>query len=332
MLSLKEDLWLALNRLKQSSLPVRAPPTDQALFDRTLVLQRRRRAAAALPRHDFLLRHAADEIAFRISAVLRQFPRALDLGAHHGLIARTLAENAAIGQVIALDPCPDLLRASPGPTVCAYEELLPFADASLDLVVSAFGLQFVNDLPGALIQIRRALRPDGLFLAAILGGRTLGELADALLSAEAWLTGGASPRVGPFADVRDLGALLQRAGFALPVADAETLTVTYASALELMHDLRGMGAGNMLAARSRRPLSRAVLGQALQNYDERYSAGNGRVRATFEIVWLTGWAPHESQQQPLRPGTARMRLADALGTCERPAGEKTPGPDEHTSG
>ncbi|MEI8150830.1 MAG: methyltransferase domain-containing protein, partial [Hyphomicrobiales bacterium] len=193
---------------------------------------------------------------------------------------------------------------------------------SLDLVVSALALQFVNDLPGTLIQIRRALRPDGLLLAAMIGGDSLTELREAFAQAEAEVDGGVSPRVAPFADLRDIGALLQRAGFALPVTDVDRVTVRYASPLALMHDLRSMGAANALTERRRAPLRRATLRRLMEIYAERFSDPDGRVRATFEIVWLSGWAPHESQQKPLAPGSAKTRLADALRTREIPAGEK----------
>jgi len=206
--------------------------------------------------------------------------------------------------------------------VVADEEALPFRDASLDLVVSALALQFVNDLPGTLIQIRRTLKPDGLLLAALIGGESLTELRVAFAEAEAEIEGGVSPRVVPFADLRDLGALLQRAGFALPVTDVDRVTVRYASPLALMHDLRRMGAGNVLTARRRTPLRRSTLLRVLEIYAERFADPDGRIRATFEIVWLSGWAPHESQQKPLRPGSAQTRLADALRAQEISAGEK----------
>jgi SAM-dependent methyltransferase len=209
--------------------------------------------------------------------------------------------------------------------VAADEEVLPLADASLDLAVSALALQWVNDLPGTLAQIRRALRPDGLFLAALLGGDTLTELRQSFAAAEAEIEGGVSPRVAPFADMRDVGALLQRAGFALPVADVDRLIVRYDTPFGLMQDLRGMGATNVLLERRRTPLKRATLQRMVQIYAERFSDPDGRLRATFDIVWLSGWAPHESQQQPLRPGSARTRLADALKTTEFPAGEKSGG-------
>jgi SAM-dependent methyltransferase len=206
------------------------------------------------------------------------------------------------------------------------EEALPFRHGSLDLVVSALALQCVNDLPGVLVQVRRALKPDGLFLASLLGGSTLEELRTALFLAEEEIEGGASPRIAPFADVRDLGALLQRAEFALPVADAHIVTVTYPDVLALMRELRAMGVANALRARRRTPLRRTTLLRAAEHYADRYGLPDGRIPATFEIVTLTGWAPHESQQQPLRPGSAKMRLADALGTSEQPAGPLDPVP------
>jgi len=206
--------------------------------------------------------------------------------------------------------------------VVSDEEALPFADASLDLVVSALNLQFVNDLPGTLIQIRRALRPDGLFMAAMVGGESLNELRTAFADAESEVEGGLSPRVAPFADVRELGALLQRAGFALPVVDSERLTVRYDSALALMHDLRSMSATNVMQERRRKPLKRATLQRMAAIYADRFADADGRLRASFEIIWLSAWAPHESQQQPLKPGSAAQRLADALGTTEIPTGEK----------
>ena len=223
--------------------------------------------------------------------------------------------------VVDVEPSWRLLEQCEGSRVQANEEALPFRDQSLDLVTSGLALHLVNDLPGAFVQIRRALKPDGLFLAALLGGSTLSELRNALLAAEEELEGGASPRVAPFADVQDLGALLQRAGFALPVVDADTVTVTYPDALALMRELRAMGAANALKARRQGPLRRATLVRALALYQERFGAPNGRVRATFEIITLTAWAPHESQQQPLQPGTAKVRLAQVLGTVELPRGD-----------
>lgn len=291
------------------------------VFDRRLVTERRERAAPEAEAHEFLLARAADEIIDRLAFVNRKFPVAAVVGAHHGLVARRLGQVRSIGAVIAVESAPALLAQCPAPKVLADEELLPFRDGALDLVVSALSLQLVNDLPGTLVQIRRALKPDGLFLAAMLGGETLRELREALLLAEAEVEGGASPRVAPFADVRDLGGLLQRAGFALPVADTDLVTVTYDSPLKLMQDLRGMGGTNALVARRRTPLKRATLFRMLEIYADRFGSGR-RVPATFEIVTLTGWVPHESQQKPLRPGSAQARLADALGVKEHKTGEQ----------
>ena len=256
---------------------------------------------------------------------MRSFPLAVDLGAREGAFQRALAGSAAaerIGLLIETDLSEPMLRGRPGPRVVADEERLPFASASLDLVVSALALHWTNDLPGALSQIRRALKPDGLFLGAILGGSTLNELRWALTQAEVEVTGGAGPRVSPFAGAYDGASLLQRAGFALPVTDTDVATVRYEHPMRLLQDLRAMGETNVLAERSRRPLSRAVLTRACALYAERFSDADGRVRATFEIVTLTGWAPHASQQQPLKPGSARARLADVLKTKEIGAGEK----------
>jgi SAM-dependent methyltransferase len=253
-----------------------------------------------------LVDRVADELSERLSAVQRTFNLAADIGTPTDALRRALA-----GQVGAFAD------------VVTDDEALPFAPGSLDLAVSALALQFVNDLPGTLIQIRRALKPDGLFLAALIGGESLTELRQAFAVAEVEIEGGVSPRVAPFADLRDLGALLQRAGFALPVTDVDRVTVRYGSPIDLMHDLRKMGAANSLTERRRVPLKRATLERMMEIYAGRFAGADGRIPATFEIVWLSGWAPHESQQQPLAPGSAKTRLADALGTKELPAGEKT---------
>jgi NADH dehydrogenase [ubiquinone] 1 alpha subcomplex assembly factor 5 len=300
------------------------------LFDRRLLRARRARFAHELQEHEFLFAHVASEIAGRLEAVLHAFPLALDLGAHHGVLGRAVAELPSVGSVIYAELSEVLAARCPGPTLVCDEELLPFASESLDLVVSGLALHFVNDLPGALTQVRQVLRPDGLFMAAILGGRSLNELREALLVAEAEGHGGVSPRVAPFADIRALGALLQRAGFALPVADTEMLTVTYPSPRALMHELRGMGASNALLARSKAPLPRRTLERAEDIYRERHGTPDRRVVASFEIVYLSGWAPHASQQKPLKPGSATKRLADALGTTEHAAGDKAAFPSAPT--
>jgi SAM-dependent methyltransferase len=291
------------------------------IFDRRLLVERRNRVAAGAARHEFLLARVADDLAGRLAAINRTFPVAASVGAYHGLLGRRLRRLPGIETVTDVEPAARLLEQCEGPRLQAGEEALPFASQSLDLVVSALSLQFVDDLPGALVQMRRALRPDGLMLAALLGGGTLRELRTAFLVAEEETLGGASPRVLPFADIRDLGALLQRAQFALPVVDSDTVTVTYPSPLALMHELRAMAATNVLLARRKVPLRRATLARAIEVYRERFGLPSNRVPATFEIVTLTGWAPHPSQPEPLRPGSAQTRLADALGTDELPAGE-----------
>jgi SAM-dependent methyltransferase len=290
------------------------------LFDRALIEARRRRARQIGPA-TFLIDRVAEDFADRLATVLRRFERAVDLGTPTPAIRAALAGSGAIGTTVAAAHAFDDADTAPL-RVVADLEALPFAAASLDLVVSAFALQTVDDLPGVLIQIRRALKPDGLFLAALLGGDTLAELRESFAVAESEITGGVSPRVAPFADLRDMGTLLQRAGFALPVTDVDRVVVRYSSPLALMVDLRRMGATNPLVERRRVPLRRDVLARLLQVYVERFSDPDGKVRASFDIVWLSGWAPHESQQQPLRPGSAKARLADALGTREISAGEK----------
>jgi SAM-dependent methyltransferase len=275
------------------------------IFDRPLLRMRHQRALA-LGAETFLLDRVAVELAERLSAVLRQFDRAVDIGTPTGAVRHALSGN--VGSINAIDITAD--------------EILALPENSTTLAVSALALQFVNDLPGVLLQIRRALKPDGLFLAALLGGDTLIELRQAFAAAESEIEGGLSPRVAPFADIRDLGALLQRAGFALPVVDSERVTVRYDTVFALMHDLRRMGATNALSERRRGPLRRGTLLRMAEIYSDRFADPDRRLRATFEIVWLSGWAPDPSQQQPLKPGSARARLADALNTKEISAGEK----------
>jgi SAM-dependent methyltransferase len=299
------------------SASMNGPPI---VFDRKLLARRRARALGNPS--DFLLRHVADDLLDRLAAVQRRFAVAADIGTATGYVAEALARSGRADRVVRLAPHPEAARDGIDDVVVGDEEVLPFAPESLDLAVSALSLHFVNDLPGVLAQIRRALRPDGLFLAAMLGGDTLHELAESFALAESEVTGGASPRVAPFVEVRTAGALLQRAGFALPVVDQDRLTVRYADSLALMRDLRAMGATNALAERSRRPLRRDVLIRAAAAYAERFTDPDGRIRATFDVISLSGWAPHESQQKPLRPGSATARLADVLGTVEKSAGEK----------
>ena len=301
-----------------SGPPNLSPPR---LFDRALHRKRLDRAARGFAGADFLHRRAALDLTERLEGIMRDFPRAVDLSARAGAFREALAGSEAAGRVgvlIEADLSGAMLAGRSGPRVTLDEERLPFGRESLDLVVSTLGLHWTNDVVGALIQIRHALKPDGLFLAALLGGATLHELRQALTQAEVEMLGGAGSRVSPFADSRDAAGLLQRAGFALPVADVDRVSVSYEHPLKLLADLRAMGETNVLADRHPRPLTRALLARMSEIYIERFAGPDGRVPATFEIVTLTGWAPHESQQQPLRPGSAKMRLADALGTVEHP--------------
>ena len=291
--------------------------TPPAIFDATALAQRMARAArlsasTSRPAADFLLQRVAVDFSERLGAINRTFGAAIDLGCHNGVLGRTLVADHGLVRLTSAGSSAELLALADAPQVLVDLERLPFAQASADLIVSGLALQTVNDLPGTLLQICAALKPDGLFLGALAGGRTLMELREALLVAETVLRGGASPRVAPMIDVRDLGTLLQRAGFALPVVDSDVVVVTYAHPLALMHDLRAMGATNILRERRRGSMRRDVLARAIAVYQERFANGDGRIRATFEILTATAWAPHESQQKPLMPGTAKTRLADAL--------------------
>lgn len=290
------------------------PQALPQIFDRALLQQRLSRAAQSGPA-DFLLERAARDMLERVSAVRREFLRRLDIGTPGPHVAAGLA-GLPFARLVRALPHGALNSDGPWESIAGDHEAVPFAPASFDLVTSALSLQFVNDLPGALVQIRRTLAPDGLFLGCLAGGQTLYELRTVLAEAEEAVTGGASPRVAPFADLRDMGALLQRAGFALPVTDTDIVTVRYKNLTALAHDLRAMGATNALTQRSRRPLRRAVWRRAAEIYARNFSDPDGRIRATFEFIWLSGWAAHDSQQKPLPPGSAKMRLADALGVRE----------------
>jgi SAM-dependent methyltransferase len=291
---------------------------SQNLFDRALLRQRRERVGGEFSRADFLVQRAAVELDERLDLVLRDFPIALDLGAGQGTMTSKLLARDNIGLTIAGDHSIVLMRDLAGTTkIVCDEEHLPFAEGSLNLVTSILSLHFVNDLPGALIQIRRALKPDGLFVAALPGGQTLIELRTAFTLAEEEILGGISPRVAPMADVREYGGLLQRAGFALPVVDSDFVTVSYENPLKLMHELRLMGAGNILADRLKKPLTRQLLQRVVDIYERQFTV-DGRINATFEIIYMSGWAPHESQQQPLKPGSAQTSLEAAFGACALP--------------
>ena len=266
------------------------PIEPVALFDHRAWRLHRDRAARRT-RVDFLHREVADRLVDRLADVNRRFRDVLDLGAHTGAMSGALAHHPGIERIVATDPSVAYLARLGGARVVADPELVPFRDHCFDLVISALALHWVGDLPGALIQLRRVLKSEGLLLAAMFGGSTLVELRTALLEAEVTEEGGASPRVSPAADLADIAALLLRTGFAMPVADAEKITVTFRDALALMRDLRGMGETNALAGRRRQPMRRATLARAATLYAERFGLPGGRVPATFEILFLTGWAP-----------------------------------------
>ena len=309
---------------------VQIGPMDiQSPFDRIAVRTHRDRAAAGFDNFDFLVRAAAEGLAERLDDIAREFPKALVLGCGSGALANMVQGHGGILTWVQCDLSPKMAAMSASRmdggaehlVIAADEEALPFATGAFDMVLSALDLHWVNDLPGALIQARQCLRPDGLFLAAVLGGETLTELRRALLEAESELESGASPRVSPFLDVRDAGDLLQRAGFALAVADTDTIRTSYSNPLALMADLRGMGESNAIAERRKTFTRRATLMRAAEIYIEAHGDHQGRIPATFQIITMTAWAPAPSQPKPLAPGSAKVRLASALGAEERPAGE-----------
>jgi len=295
-----------------------------APFDRQAVRLHRDRAAARFESYAFLFDEIGERLLDRLSDIRRPFRRALEIGARDGRLRDrlTLADELYVRTDLSKRMAKAALARNPGPlTVVADEEMLPFADNAFDLVVTNLSLHWVNDLPGALAQIRRVLRPDGLLLATLFGGETLTELRQSLLAADVAISDGASPRVSPFCDVRDAAHLLSRAGFALPVADVDRLNVTYPDVLALMRDLRGMGETSALNLRQKSVTPRATFATANEHYRRAFPAENDRLRATFEVIYLAAWRPHESQQKPLRPGAATTRLADALGTPEQPTGD-----------
>ena len=278
------------------------PNVAPILFDRALLRARQNRAQRIDPA-TFLLDRVAEDMEERLHAVLRDFSDVAEIWTPGELLRKPSRDRFKSIAQIKLEQ--------------SGQEILALQPESLDLVVSALAFQFVNDLPGVLAQICRALRPDGLLLGAMTGGDSLSELRQSFAAAEAECEGGVSPRVAPFADLRDVGALLQRAGFALPVTDVDRAVVRYDSALALMADLRRMGATNVLVERRRTPTRRSTISRMAQIYGERFSDPDGRIRATFDVIWLSGWAPHESQQQPLQPGSAKASLADAVRGSKR---------------
>lgn len=291
-------------------------PEHMQLFEREAVRKHRERAAPAFDEHDFLFTEVADRLVERLDDVKRTFPTALDLGCHGGEVGRVLENRGGVKTLFQCDPSPGLAERTGGLAFAADEEFLPVKPGSLDLVLSNLSLHWANDLPGALVQIRQALKPDGLFLGTVLGERTLYELRESLMAAEMEIEMGMSPRVSPFTTVQDAGALLQRAGFALPVVDYDTITVSYPDMFKLMADLRGMGETGAVAGRRKTFTRKDTMMRAAAYYAETFAGrgdvGDGRIPATFDILFLTAWAPHPDQQQPLKPGTAEIDLADAL--------------------
>ncbi len=291
------------------------------VFDRRRLRLHRDRAAPNLSAYDFLLHEVAERLADRLHDINRTFASALDLGCHAGEAGRAIDLLSQADTAIRCDLSYEMARRAGAPAVVADEEFLPFAAEGFDLVVSNLSLHWVNDLPGALLQLRRALRPDGLFLAAMLGEGTLAELRECLMQAEIETAGGISPRISPFAELRDIGGLLLRAGFSLPVVDRDRITVTYDNVWKLFADLRGMGESNALTEQQRHFTGRRLFMRAAEIYQDRHADSAGRIPATFNVIYLHGWAPHESQQRPLAPGSAKTRLANALESEEIPTGE-----------
>lgn len=291
-----------------------------ALFDKALVRAHIKRSIPGLEAHGFLLERTAADIADRLLDVERRFDPILLMGVRGGFLERALSGHRRAGRLFRMGPLLD----EHGPDFVGDDEVLPVRDEYFDAAISFLSLHWANDLPGALVQIRRALKPDGLFLGTLFGGDNLMELRQALATAEVEIEDGLSPRVAPFVETRDGAALLQRAGFALPVADRDCITASYETPIHLMRELRAMGESNALIERRRKPMTRRLLARACAIYQERFALPDGRVRATFDILTLTGWAPHERQQKPLAPGSAKMRLADALGAEEIPAPDNGP--------
>lgn len=293
--------------------------SDILVFDRDLVRCKRQRALKGFGDYDFLFQWSKKELSERLLDINREFGAALQIGSRGAL---KTSEHQKIEHIFTCDLTPHSLTQDTGTYIQATEEFLPIANESMDLVLSNLNLHAVNDLPGTLIQIRKCLKADGLFISSMFGGETLHELRSVLTTVELGMTGGISPRIAPFADKQQMGDLLQRGGFNLPVVDSEIITVTYDNIFKLFHDIRGMGESNAILARDKRFVSRDFFMRAAQEYQEKFAQDDGRIVASFEIIFLLGWAPHESQQKPLRPGSAEHRLADALSTIEITTGDK----------
>lgn len=275
------------------------------IFDRTALRRNRDRAAKNPVAHDFLHREVAARLYDKYLDINRDFHTILDLGCRGGELGKLLPDKYVINL--------DLSRKFPGCDVQADEEFLPCKPGSLDLIITNLSLHWINDLPGCLAQIKQSLKPDGLFLGALFGGETLTELRQSLMAAEINIRGGASPRISPFVDIRTIGGLLQRAGFALPVIDTDRITVTYDNAFKLMQDLHAMGESNILINRARGLTSPQIMTECARIYQQKFTNRKGRITASFDILYLLGWSPHESQQQPLKPGQGKVSLTEVFG-------------------
>lgn len=297
-------------------------PSPPIMFDRSRLRKRRDKIAAGFADFDFLKTRVIADMIERLADTSHVFERALDLGCHTGGLAKRLQDQPGIREVLAGDVSPgmvDMAKAAGINAVNMDEERLAFAPERFDLIMSALSLHWVNDLPGALIQIRRTLRPDGLFLGALFGAGTLSELRTCLMEAEIEMTGGAAPRISPLPGLQDMAGLMQRAGFALPVVDIDPVTVRYASPFKLLADLKGMGERAAFAGDQGRALSPRVLARMAEIYAERFSDPDGKVRASFQIISVSGWAPSPDQPQPKRPGSATVSLVDALKAKDKSA-------------
>lgn len=290
------------------------------LIDPAALCRQRDRAAASFDQVDYLKRAVADRIMDRIDTIRRDLPRVLEAGCHTGMLTEMLLASPKVGEVLAFDPSPEMAaraRARSGAEVAvAGFDDVPFDGERFDAVVSAFALHWANDLPGSLIQLRQRLKPDGVLLVALAGGETLNHLRNCLAVAESDVMGGMSPRVLPMGDIRDMGGLIGRAGLTMPVADSDIITVTYPDLLTLLMELRQMGEGNAMTDRLTKATPKSVFLRAAELYQDQYGTADGRITVAFEIITLTGWAPDASQPQPLKPGSAQARLADALGVDE----------------
>ena len=287
------------------------------VFNRQIVSRHRARAASGLKEHDFLFRETAERLCDRLDDIMRSFPLALDLGCRTGQIAQILAGRGDIETLVQCDLAPEMViqaKTVSKQVLVVDEEALPFASNVFDLIISNLTLHWINDLPGALVQARRALKPDGLFLASVLGGETLKELRTALAESEIIEENGLSPRVSPMTNIQDLAQLMQRAGFALPVVDTETITVMYSDVMALMRDLRGMGETNAVKENRKGFMRKKTLAKMAECYAKLFEGNDKKIPATFQILTMTGWAPDASQQKPLKPGSATNRLVDALDT------------------